>query len=167
VRVPLLVRLPGRVEADAVLAGPVELIDLGPTMVDLAGASWPGSIQGRSLSAALAGQAALDPQRPVYLHRRHYEPGTVGETPVSGEKFGIRIGPWKYIEGTAEGTRELFNLQDDPGERVNLYDPARPELGELARRLEQWKADLGGDAFAPPRLTQEDDQRLRALGYVQ
>ena len=167
VRVPLLIRLQGRVGAGLVLGGPVELVDLVPTVLDLLELPQDAGLQGQSLAAALAGRAALDPERPVFLHRRHYEPGQVGGMPVAGEKFGIRVGPWKYIDGPEEGTRELFNLIDDPGERVNLFDPSRAELIDLATRLAHWRASAGDAAFVPPELSAEDIERLRALGYVQ
>jgi len=167
VRVPLLFRLPGRIEAGRSLAGPVELVDVMPTVLELVGVEPPKGQQGRSLAAALEAGASLDPERAVFLHRRHYAPEQIGNIPVAGEKFAIRAGPWKYIEGEAEGTRELFNLQDDPGELVNLYETSRAVADELQTRIAAWKATYGRDTGDQPGLSREDLERLRVLGYVQ
>jgi arylsulfatase A-like enzyme len=167
VRVPLLFRLPGRIEAERTLGGPVELVDVMPTVLDLAGVEPPEGQQGRSLAGALEEGVPLDPGRAVFLHRRHYEPGQIGNIPVAGEKFGVRAGPWKYIEGEDEGTRELFNLKNDPGERVNLYETSRAVADELRARIAEWKATHARDTGDRPELSPEDLERLKALGYVE
>lgn len=165
VRVPLMFRLPGRIAAGRVLSEPVELLDVFPTVLQLTGAEPMSGLQGRSLADALAGRAALDPRRAIHLHRRHYVPGMLGNIPVAGEKFGLRLGPWKYIEGEEEGTRELFNLDDDPGERVNRFDSSPDVAERLRTSLQAWK-----DAFdrnrMPGSVSPEDRERLRALGYT-
>lgn len=167
VRVPLLFRLPGRIEAERSLAEPVELVDVMPTVLELAGVEPPEGQQGRSLAAALEDGTSLDPGRAVFLQRRHYEPGQVGNIPVAGEKFGVRVGAWKYIEGEDEGTRELFNLEEDPGESVNRYDTSRTVAYELRARIAAWKAICARDTGERPDLSPEDLERLRALGYVE
>lgn len=167
VRVPLLLRLPGRIDPGRVLGGPVALVDVTPTILGLVGVRATEELQGQSFEKALLEGATLDPRRAIFLHRRHYEPGRVGEIPVAGEKFGVRVGPWKYIEGAQEGTRELFNLEQDPGERINLYEPSRPEVLELQARLADWRAAYERQNVARPALSDQDRERLRSLGYVQ
>ncbi len=168
VHVPLLLRFPGRVAEGKTLVEPVQLVDLLPTVLELTGIEAQDGLEGRSLAGALAGREILDPLRPVYLHRRHYEPGQVGEIRVSGEMFGIRVGAWKYIEVIEEERRELFNLEEDPGERANLYEPASPVVLELAAALEAWKKASARATPAPGGvvLSEEDEKRLRALGYL-
>ena len=39
----------------------------------------------------------LDPDRPVFLLRRHFEAGRVGGIRVDGVKYAVREGRWKYI----------------------------------------------------------------------
>jgi arylsulfatase A-like enzyme len=166
VRVPLLFRLPGGTEGGKILAEPVELLDLMPTILDLAGVEAGDDLQGRNLAGALRGTDRLDPGRAVYLHRRHYDPQTIGRIRVAGEKFGIRVGPWKYIEGEEGDSPELFHLIDDPQERVNLAD-SRPDVAEdLASRIAAWKAAHARGGFEQPELSPEDRERLEALGYL-
>ncbi len=91
----------------------------------------------------------------------------VGSIPVAGEKSGIRIGPWKYIEGDEENTRELFNLNDDPGERVNLYDSELPTALELSARLAAWTREHARATPEQPEMTEQERERLKALGYIE
>jgi arylsulfatase A-like enzyme len=166
VRVPLLFRLPGRLAGGRSLEEPVELLDLMPTILDLAGVPAGEELQGLSLAGPLLGTGRLEPDRAVYLHRRHYDAQRIGEIEVAGEKFGVRVGPWKYIEGEAEGSRELFNLSDDPEERVDLRESFPEVAQDLASRIAAWRmahTRQGGDQ---PQLSPEDVERLRALGYL-
>ena len=165
VRVPLLFRLPERI-APRTLEPPVELVDVMPTILELARLEHPRPLQGRSLAAALTEGAPLDRERAVYLHRRHYDPGEIGGIPVAGEKFGIRRGSWKYIEGEQEGTRELFNLVDDPGERTNLVASETAVATELSASLAAWRAAHRSTADGAAGLSPEDRAKLRSLGYV-
>jgi arylsulfatase A-like enzyme len=131
VRVPLVFHLPGRIEAGHVVHEPVELLDVAPTILALAGVTPREAPDGRSLAGPLTEGGRLDAEHPVFLHRRYYDPTTMDGRPVAGEKFGVRVGPWKYIEGPDEGTRELYNLADDPGETTNVAG-RHPDLAEKA-----------------------------------
>src|SRR6185436_6011947 len=76
VRVPLVFRWPGSLPAGALVPGPVEHVDLVPTVLDLLGLPrGGGEIEGQSLAAALRGQAGTagrDSRRTVFLQRRLY-----------------------------------------------------------------------------------------------
>jgi len=167
VRVPLLFRWPNRVPQGRVTSAPVGLVDLAPTILDLVGiGAGGGSFQGRSLAGSISGETALDPERPIYLYRRHCEEGYRQDVWVKGEKFGIRAGVWKYIEGREEGTKELFNLESDPRETTNLYDAAPEKADELGSQLEGWVRAHMRARSVQGRIPKEDLSRLRKIGYV-
>jgi arylsulfatase A-like enzyme len=168
VRVPLLFSWHNHIPMNRVLNTPVGLIDLAPTILDLLDIkadSW--SVQGQSLAEALRGQVPLDPMRPVFLFCRHYNEGTVGHTWVKGKKFGIRVGKWKYIEGFQENTKELFDLENDPNELINLYDNFPKKSLELASKLQEWKQENTRANSNRGQISKEDSSRLRSLGYVE
>jgi len=165
VRVPLVVRWPRRIAGGRRLAAPVSLVDLAPTLLDLAGLgeALPAR-QGRSLAPALLEGLPLDAGRPVVAQRRTYKRQRLRGHDVAGEKSSVRVGRWKYIEAPTEGTRELYDLELDPGELENLVDTRTRETARLAGELASWRAatpeEFGGEV-AP-----DDVERLRALGYV-
>ena len=167
VRVPLLLRWPEGLPRRRSVREPVGAIDVAPTALELLGLGPPGGVEGESLASVARGEARLDAERPVYLHRRPYESAWVadlGRLYVNGSLFGIRQGRWKYIESDALGTRELFDLEEDPSEWRNLAAANPDKLRELAARLRSWREreTLAGPAEVSP----EDREALRALGYV-
>ncbi|MGQ9684511.1 MAG: sulfatase-like hydrolase/transferase [Anaerolineae bacterium] len=132
VRVPLLVRWPGRAQAGLRSQAFVcHALDLAATFCAAAGVEPPTSFQGQSLLPVLAG--AEGTERDSIFATYH------------GSQFGlysqrmVRDQRWKYVwNATAED--ELYDLQADPGERDNrARDPAcEDELAQLRARLIGW-----------------------------
>ena len=174
VRVPLLFRWPDRIGKGCVFSAPVEQVDIAPTILDLIGVKADGfSFQGRSLAAALRGDddASLDGDRPVYLYREYYENRPMKlhsgkQVLLKGGKSGIRAGKWKYIEGKEEKTRELFDLEADPQEQVNLTSTHPQKAAELASQLEAWEQTHRRKESLKDTISEKDLERLKALGYV-
>src|SRR5215210_6724583 len=110
-RIPLLVRLPSGAGAGTSVGAPVSLLDLVPTLLDLAGVPADDRlpVDGRSLVPLLAGGA--DPDRAV-LSEYHVEK-------VRAPCFMARRRRWKYVlvHGHDE---QLFDVEADPGEWTNL-----------------------------------------------
>lgn len=101
-RVPLLVRAPWRVEGGGGFDMPVSLLDLAPTLTDLAGIPTPAQFEGASL-IGLSEQEAL--QRPAQMRW--------------GNAVSTRIGQWRWTR-YADGGEELYDLANDPMEYNNL-----------------------------------------------
>lgn len=168
VRVPLVFRLPGRIPQGRVLAGPVSLVDVEPTVLELLGLPLPPELVGQSLAAALLGRADLDPARPIFLYRRHYDGTTAfGDVTPRGEKLAVRQSGWKYIEGGEDPARELYDLTADPGEHRDVLAAEPERAARLAAALHAWRdAHASADAPPPPPVGAEEAEGLRALGYV-
>lgn len=134
IREPLIVRYPGVVKPGAVIDTPVSSVDFFPTFCDAAGVP-PGDVDGVSLLPLLRGRS-LKP-RPLFWHYPHYS--NQGGEPGSA----IRDGDWKLIEFHKNGRRELFNLKDDEGEKVNLIE-SRPDIArKLSGELDAWRKKTG------------------------
>jgi len=125
-RVPLLVHVPGA--APRKIAGEARLIDVAPTIADLVGVAAPPSFDGESLVPQLDG--APVPDRPIFAE-------LIPDKKVSRRVVTIASGGWQLIVDFALGSRELFDLKDDPtGQKNRLIDApdkAR-ELETLLRR---------------------------------
>lgn len=167
VHVPLVLRWPSGLQGPRRVREPVSLADLAPTLHQLAGLGDPQSAgDGVSLVPVMRGEQAADPLRPIFLQRREYETQRIGPFEIRGEKTGLRLGQFKYIEAPDEKGVELFDLDADPGERANLLPGREKEAEAMARVLAEWRR-------RPGALRAEGDQApetleaLRALGYVQ
>jgi arylsulfatase A-like enzyme len=166
VRVPLIFRLPGRIPADRRIREAVSIVDVMPTILSvLQIQSDVEAFEGTDLSPLWSSSGQSAEPRPVFLQRRLYETGEDQGEKIRGEKLGIRLGHWKYIEAAEEGSFELFDLDADPGETDNLV-AARPEKAEeLAAELRDWweHSNRGG---TPGTVDPAAAEALEALGYV-
>jgi arylsulfatase A-like enzyme len=166
VRVPLIFRWPKGLPAGRSVEAPVQLLDLAPTILDLAGGAGERQFEGRSLKGALTGAEVPDPERRVFLQRRNYESRVVQGVPVSGAEHAVRIGRWKYIEAAEQGTYELYDLAADPQERHDRFRDRPDTARVLASILGDWRRGPG-ERVLKQALSPEQVERLRALGYVQ
>jgi choline-sulfatase len=101
---------------------PVELLDLFPTLCELAGLPLPeGGLDGHSLVPQLQNPRAVRPWPAITTHN----PGS----------HAIRAEHWRYIR-YADGSEELYDTRKDPNEWTNLA--ARPELTSIKAELSRW-----------------------------
>jgi len=154
-RVPAVFAHPGGIPAGTVIDEPTSFYDFAPTVLDYL--DMPSF------------DDALPPLRTEKrLPGRSYAPFLRGETvpgwpeDVYGEyqycRF-VREPGWKLIRRTEGFPSELYNLEEDPGERVNLYDdPAHEgERKRLEAKLDHWFDSLGcGD----PDLWKHAEQKV-------
>jgi arylsulfatase A-like enzyme len=78
-----------------------------------------------------------------------------------------RRGRWKSYLQRADGAHFLIDLEADPGE-VSDVAASHPEIvASHAERIEELSQELAAEQTAPTELSEEELQRLRALGYVE
>jgi len=136
-RVPLLVWAPGRFAGGRRIAGKCQLFDLGPTILELAGAEPPKPFQARSLLPALKGDS--------WAGRDFVFSEQAGDVALTGARLitMVRDDRWKavFIHGAQDG--QLFDLANDPSETENLWSV--PEYAGEIRRLKDvlidWRQD--------------------------
>lgn len=147
IRTPLWIRGPGLTPHDE--PTPVQLFDLMPTVVELAGATLPDdrTIDARSLVPSLRGEP-LD-RGPLFWHFPAYLEGRDAESREPDRPFrttpcgAIRDGRWKLIEWFEDGGVELFDLEADPGESTNLADLEPATRDRLKAMLQGWRLGAG------------------------
>ncbi|RCS53049.1 arylsulfatase [Bremerella cremea] len=115
IRVPLIVRWPGKVKPDSVSDQPAAFYDLMPTFAEIAGVKTPKGIDGISLVPELLGK---DQPQHDYLY---------WEFRAYGGQQAVRMGDWKAIRQNMmrprqpnAGKLELYNLKDDPSESKDV-----------------------------------------------
>ena len=146
VRVPLVIRPPDALAIEPRrLAGPVQLVDLAPTLAELMGLELePG--HGQSLLPRLRGEAEGGVAR-MWINRR---------TAVVSDGHKLVVPP-------LGGRPSLFDLEADPGEQVDVA-AERPGLVARLRRLSKPTGPARVE-LQPFTLTPELGEQLRALGY--
>ena len=138
VKVPCIFSQPGTIEPGRVFEGLHSNYDMYPTLLDYLGLPIPAGVNlpGKSLAAALQGDEPDDHAAVVVF-----------------DEFGgtrmIRTRRWKYIHRYDFGPCELFDLQEDPGERSNLfYHPdQQARIASMRRMLEKFFADYAEEQF--------------------
>ncbi|EAZ80933.1 sulfatase [Algoriphagus machipongonensis] len=126
VKVPMMIKVPGK--NPAVVHSFTELIDLYPTLADLAGLDYPKAIQGKSLKPLIE-----NPNKKVRDMAFSVSQG--------GRSFLVRTEKWAYIQYNEDASAgmELFDMENDPKQFNNLAnDPAYSKaLKEMQSRLIQ------------------------------
>ena len=161
IQVPLLVRWPGEVPEGRRIATPVELADVAPTVLELAGIESDAPRDGRSLAATIRG-GAEPAAHPIFGIRRLVEEKTGWD---QGVKLSVRSDDWKYIFAS-ESQSELYDLDADPGEQNDVLASHGARAAEMRKQLEAHVAELPKPHEAAP-LSEETRRALQALGYLE
>ena len=137
VRVPAVACWPGRIKAGSAVAGVIHMVDMHATLLGLAGASTEGSKPLDGLDAwAVIAAGASSARTEMLLN-------------VETSSGAVRVGDWKLVRN-GDGY-ELFDLANDPGEKVNLASKNRKKLAELKGRLAHY-ADAAVEAKVAGKL---------------
>ncbi|MPY44137.1 sulfatase-like hydrolase/transferase, partial [Streptomyces phyllanthi] len=176
IRVPLIAWSRGRVPSGTT-DRPTPLIDLLPTLAELAGAPVPSDIDGLSAAPLLRGRADTAPaprHDHLYFHRNHS-----GVTPRADAVDGgrarqlaeaVRRGDWKAVRFAPGQDRrvpddrwqvELYDLARDPGEQDDLA-AARPKEADALVRLmrESWAETYDRRPFGVTLHVSREDGRF-------
>jgi arylsulfatase A-like enzyme len=147
--VPLIVAGPGAGAAGESVDTPVRLLDLAPTLLQIGGAPVPSEMEGRSLAAALGGEA-LD-EKPVYAESLYRTPQ---------ELKALRSGGYKLIYNVDDGSVELYDLGSDPLEKLDISAQEAEVAASLRDDLSAWISHTLQVAHDLPRVmppTEFDD----------
>jgi arylsulfatase A-like enzyme len=127
-RVPMLAYGPGMIQGGIVIEELIQNIDVGPTILDLAGEKVPSHMDGRSFKGLLEGKKI------AWRDEVYYEYYWERSFPHTPTVHGVRTDRYKYIHyhGVWD-IDELYDLQTDPDEKRNLIN--EPEYKELVKEL--------------------------------
>ncbi len=144
IRLPCIVRWPGRVPAGRVDDATVlAAVDLLPSLCSIGGAALPkdASLDGEDLSAALLGRTVTRQQPLFWEYGRNAGPFIYPKGRDRSPNLAVREGSWKLLINTDGSGAELYDVMTDRAEAHDL-SAAKPEI---ARRLSEatlrwWKA---------------------------
>ncbi len=158
-RVPWVMAGPGIPSRAEPCPSLIQLLDLMPTLIDIAGLDAPEALRGKSVLPLLHG--GTDQLHGYVAGEWHTEWGFT----ISPGRM-IRTKEYKYIRYLEGHSEELYDLAADPGETRNIA--ARPEHAESLRRLREILAGHlrhTGDPFDSLEVKVDPRWRSHALGY--
>ncbi|HIB90718.1 TPA: N-acetylgalactosamine 6-sulfate sulfatase [Candidatus Poribacteria bacterium] len=136
IRVPACAVWPEHIFPGSVTDQIALLMDLFPTICDVAGVKINHPIEGKSFLPTLLGQHQELNDRLLYWVRR--EGGTGDHSPMLGLGYhAVRQGDMKLLHNRPLDPLQLFNLIDDPKEQNNLSSINQPDFQALARLMQQ------------------------------
>ncbi len=146
-RVPLIISVPAT--GGKRIEGQVQLIDIMPTVLELAGAKTDG-LKGNSLvSAIFSNNSSASTSRYAYS--------------IDNGGLSIRTPEWKLIE-RFNGSYELYDLKNDRLETENVAGKMQDIAARMAREISRWK---GGNKYDSMRNASEQARKtLEASGYI-
>ncbi len=152
IRVPLIARWPGKIEAGSACGEKVMSFDLFSTFVDLGGGKVPATqiTDGLSIVPLLKKEKEKLPREALYWH---FPTSKWTRSPAGA----IIKGDYKLIEDYETGRIELYNLASDMGETVNLVTAKPAIAAELLNDFHKWRKEVGAEmpipnpAFDPTR----------------
>ncbi len=156
IRIPLIWRLPFKIKAGDVIEGPAMSIDVVPTVLTLLDVEYrPEAFAGRDLFA-------LDRSR----HRKVFSMAVklFTKEPI---RTALRYGPNKYIRFDERSRNKLFGIDRDPYEEHNLIQSSGVgEDFDWEGAIRDWFDQFQNTALDDFRMTEEQLEKLRSLGYV-
>jgi arylsulfatase A-like enzyme/Tfp pilus assembly protein PilF len=163
VRVPLILKFPSRyVPKQRSVSTVVNTVDIAPTLAQLC--SFPSvdmrTFQGQSLLPLVEGAPAGAPRRG--FSESLYPGNFFGAHTLAG----IETERYRYIRAPKE---ELYDLEQDPGERRNIFSEKRSVAQSLRETLESTMTRLqpsAGETNSGSAIDPEVAEKLRSLGYV-
>ncbi len=156
-KVPLIFHAPRNLPRGQVVETRVRLIDIMPTVLDALKMPVNKAVQGTSLLPYMEGRKKDD--LPCYLES-YYPLETYGWS----ELVGLIDGDRKFIRAPRP---ELYDIKADPGETRDLVGKQAGTASAMMRKLKDViAANSSGLALSRRKLSQEEEERLRSLGYV-
>lgn len=142
IRVPMIVRWPGKVRPNSVCDTPVVSVDFLPTFTEVAGIGMPEEqlTDGVSLVPILTEKGQLK-NREIFSYFPDYHHDFPG--------VAVRQGDYKLIKASEDGHLELYNLADDPGEGTNLASRLPEKAAELQGIMMNWLERVGARNVTP------------------
>ena len=138
-KMPLVVWSPGRIPAGQKIEGLCQQMDIGPAILELAGAEVPAGLEARSIRPAMFQE---EWQEREYVFAEQAQDGI-----LTGTQFMtmVRSKYWKLVHFLDEPWGQLFDLRNDPTEVRNLWDDENyvEQKRELLGVLREWRIRSG------------------------
>jgi|GEM_PF-62880 arylsulfatase A-like enzyme/trehalose utilization protein len=147
-RIPFLVRWPGKIKPGRVSDLLCNQVDVLPTLVELAGVKSPADADGLSILPEILGEEAVG--RKQEQHEFLYW--------EFGSQTAVRMADWKAIQPKKDGSWELYDLSKDISEASNIADQHPEILATMKKFAEQSHVPVQAGTFSDQTRHQRDRQ---------
>lgn len=159
IHVPLLIRLPEAHPTPKQVAAKVRLVDVAPTLLEIAAIPVPSQMQGQSLLRIAKAGGGSSGDQPAYSRGDLSQRG-FGLSPLES----WRAGKYLYIRAPKP---ELYDMTADRGATHNLAQSSKATLDTLASQLDSFDRRFSGESGkSATELSSSEIQKLASLGYV-
>lgn len=143
-RVPLFLRLPGKIKAGVDVDRLTRHYDIFPTLAEFAGAKIPHryALDGRSLMPLIKDPKANWKDRYTFFHKgrwgkknapKRHSRGNTNPDKAKHKDFAVRNEKWRLV-----GNSELYNIDADPGEQNNVATENPEVVQEMLKAYDKW-----------------------------
>lgn len=192
-RIPLIVRAPGRIPAGRRVASLARNVDIMPTVLEVLGLPLPDGLDGRSLVPLTNGGESAPPEAEMYMETYLSATEAFGklvrleDNSVDRLGFvrrGVRTAQWAYVINEPSPfidysnpppvppylakkyrSEELYDLEKDPGERVNVIGKRPLAQIMITQKLAAYLA-TSRTPSAHKEMDEAAKERMRSLGYM-
>jgi arylsulfatase A-like enzyme len=142
IRVPLIIKYPGKGKPGTVINTPVSSIDFYNTIADMTGSA-PGDAKTDGVSFVSLFTKDYMKDRPLYWHYPHYS--NQGVEPGSA----VRFGRYKLIDNFERKRQELYDLENDLSETKDISAANPEKTKEIYNMLKAWRKKTGAKMMKP------------------
>jgi arylsulfatase A-like enzyme/Tfp pilus assembly protein PilF len=158
IHVPLVVKLPQNQSAGKRVRARASLVDIAPTILEIAGVPIPSQMQGQSLLRIAKAGSNPNADQPAYS-TSDFPQRAFGWSALES----WRAGKYLYIKAPKP---ELYDLAADPGAAHNLAATSKATLETMAAQLNAFDRRFSNPNQGGPELSSSEMQKLASLGYV-
>ncbi|OGL47714.1 MAG: hypothetical protein A2W05_05875 [Candidatus Schekmanbacteria bacterium RBG_16_38_10] len=158
-KIPLIIKLPTSIKANGVLIKEnVEIIDIFPTILDILEIPQEPTFDGKSLV-------------PLIVEKKGYDRRVLVSELYKEKKYMLSLmqDKWKYIHNLKDKKIELFDMENDKDEKINLADKYPDVKQSMENYMVKFIENSKIKRIKAPLFTPDKDtiNELKSLGYVQ
>ncbi len=154
-KIPLIIYRPDTLNSGIRIREPVTTLDVAPTIMKIMGFKSPKHFQGKNLLEIKNGsnrRIFQEAHKPLAIKNR----------------FALLQYPWHLISTPEDQKYELFNLEDDPNEKSDIYNNNRKSdlVTQMKKELDSLTRNVLEEKKTAPEFDEESKKMLKALGYI-
>jgi len=142
IRVPLIIKYPGKSKSGTTINTPVSSIDYFLTIAEMSGSD-PGTFTTDGISIIPLFEKDEMSDRPLFWHYPHYS--NQGVEPGSA----VRLGKYKLIDNFVKERQELYDLDKDTSETTDISASNPEKTEELYNLLKEWRIRTNAKMMLP------------------